>query len=209
MGLQQTEGALARGERAPHAALNRTYISKEGQHFVVRGVVGNKKPEIGIVENGGDSNQTGPAPGHDGDILPAILTGFALAMMCVVEVGNGHPQRFDSGGGAILSATHGDVDILGPFKAALDVIVDFGRALSQVADRFLVSTPGFGWLTTECLRPCGGIVGEAMLVGPLGTPDDAGGGARRIESCMRTMSLVGTTELTMDDGIEFAGSSSG
>ena len=43
-----------------------------------------------------------------------------------------------------------------------------------------------------------------MLVGPLRTPDDSGGGSSRIESCMRSMSLVGTTKLTMDGGIEFA-----
>lgn len=60
-------------------------------------------------------------------------------------------------------------------------------------------------VTTGHLRPSGGIFGEAMLVGPLGTPDDSGGGARRIESCMGLMSLVGTTKLTMDGGVEFAG----
>lgn len=43
-----------------------------------------------------------------------------------------------------------------------------------------------------------------MLVGPLRAPDDSGGGSSRIESCMRSMSLVGTTKLTMDGGIEFA-----
>ena len=60
-------------------------------------------------------------------------------MMRVVEIGNGHPQRFDSRGRAILSSTHGNVDILGSLKAALDVIVDFRRALSQIADILLVS----------------------------------------------------------------------
>lgn len=59
-------------------------------------------------------------------------------------------------------------------------------------------------VTTGRLRPARGIFGEAMLVGPLGTPDDSGGGARRIESRMGSMSLVGTTKLTMDGGIEFA-----
>ena len=57
---------------------------------------------------------------------------------------------------------------------------------------------------TGCLRPLRGVVGEAMLVGPLGTPDDSCGGSRRIEPCMRSVSLVGTTELTMDGRVQFA-----
>ena len=66
----------------------------------------------------------------NGDILPRVLTLFTLSMMCIVEVGDGRSQRLDPRCGTIFSSIDGDVNLLGPLKASLDVIVDLWSSLT-------------------------------------------------------------------------------
>ncbi len=52
--------------------------------------------------------------------------------------------------------------------------------------------------TLAQIRPLFGMVQEAMLVGPLRSPYDAGGGSRRVESSMSLVAFVGFAELGVD-----------
>lgn len=137
-------------------------------------------------------------------------------MMLVVKVGNRLSQRLDPSSrslpcisdppGArhthaathVFTPRHGDIDSMRPLEAALDIILDLWRSLSQIGPRLrLVEIP--------------------MLVGALAGPHHARRGPGRIEpgtvpsnvSCslfgtprgvnsLRFVPLVGIAELAMD-----------
>ena len=92
-------------------------------------VVGNEEADVGVVENGGDTDEAGTPSGNDGDVLPGVLARFALAVHLVVQMGNSVPQGLDARGRAIFTARRGDVDVGGPGKAAWNVVVGLGGAL--------------------------------------------------------------------------------
>ena len=75
-------------------------------------------------------------------------------MMLIVELGNSCTQGFDPGSRAIFSSRQRDINLLGAFEAAFDVVVHLGRTLAEIG-------------------PLSGIILEAMLVCAFGTPDDA------------------------------------
>lgn len=53
----------------------------------------------------------------------SLLAHFALAMMLVVQMGNGFTERLDSSGWSVLATSHRDVDCVWSLKAALDICV--------------------------------------------------------------------------------------
>jgi hypothetical protein len=79
-------------------------------------------------------------------------------MMLIIQVCNRLSKRLDTRRRPILTPSHRDINVLRTFKGALNVIVDFGRALPKVG-------------------PLVRVVEESMLVGTLGTPDHTGGSA--------------------------------
>jgi hypothetical protein len=83
--------------------------------------------EVGIVQHGGNADQTSSATGNDGDILPCVLALLTLTMVCVVQIGDGNPQGFDTRSRPILTTGHGDFNGLWAVKATFDVIVDLYR----------------------------------------------------------------------------------
>lgn len=101
-----------------------THVTEERQHFVVGSVVGNEEAQVGLVEDGSDTNQTGTATRNNGNILPSVLAGLALTMMLVVHVGDSLAQRLDTSGRAIFSRGNGDVDVGRTLETALDVVLD-------------------------------------------------------------------------------------
>lgn len=161
-----------------------TYIAKQREHFIVSRIIRNEETQVCIVQHGGNADQASSPSGHNGYILPRIFALLALAVMYIVEIGHRHPQWLDTCRWAIFSATHGNVNLRGAMEAALDLIVDLGGSLAQV-------------------RPFVGLVGEAILDRPLGTPHHAGRGSGGIESGVGAVAFVSTTELTMDFGTEF------
>ena len=122
---------------------------------------------------------------NDGDILPRVLTGLILSMMCIVQIGDGRAQRFYASGWTVLSSIHGNVNLLRPLKASYDIIVDLWSSLTQVC-------------------PSCGIIGETMLICSFRAPDYSSRGAGRIQASMWLMSLVGIAELPMYLGAHFA-----
>ena len=76
-------------------------------------------------------------------------------MMHIIQIRNRRSQALDPGRGTVLAPRRADVDLVRALKGADDVVVDFGGALAEV-------------------RPLVGLVGEAVLVGALGAPDDSG-----------------------------------
>lgn len=163
---------------------DQTCIPKQGEHFVVGGVVRNEETEVGIVQDGSNADQARPPSGDDGHILPGIFALFALAVMYIVEVRHRHPQWLDPGRGAVFSAGDGNVNLRRALEAPFDLIIHLGRSLAQV-------------------RPLGRVIGEAKLDRPLGTPHHARRGSGGIKSGVGAVTLVSTTKLTMDFGIEF------
>ncbi len=87
------------------------------------GIVGNEKANVGIVQHRSDANQPGTTTRNNRNVLPCILAGLALAMVLIVEMGNGLSQGLDTGSRSILAAVEGDVNGLGPLEAALDLIL--------------------------------------------------------------------------------------
>jgi hypothetical protein len=76
-------------------------------------------------------------------------------MVFVVQVGNRLAQRFDAGRRTILSAVDADVDRLGAFKAAFDVVLDLQCVARSALHRYFCENrilnaiprelPGQGW----------------------------------------------------------------
>lgn len=159
-----------------------TYILEQAQHFIIRRVIGQEEAEIRCTQHGGNANQTGTATGHNGDILPGILAGLVLAMVLVVQVGYGLAQGLDAGGGAVLAGSHGDVNGVGPGEAAGNVVLNLRGALAEVG-------------------PLVGVLGEAVLAGALGAPDDTSRGAAGVEAGMGHVALVGAAELPVNLGL--------
>ena len=99
--------------------------------------------------------------------------------MGIVKVGDGNPQWLDPGDRPILSTGHGDIDLLGPFEAAFDVVVDLRGTLAKIG-------------------PAGWVVGEAMVVCSFRAPDDAGTGSGGVKASMGTVALVCIAELAVN-----------
>jgi hypothetical protein len=100
-------------------------------------------------------------------------------VVCVVEIRHCRPQALYTSCRSILSSCHCNIDLLGTFKRALDIILNLGRTLSQVC-------------------PFLGLLSEAMLVCTFRTPNDAGGGTSGIETSMRSVAFVGIAKLSVD-----------
>lgn len=129
-----------------------------GIQLATRRVVRNEKAKVGISQDGRDANQTSPATGHDADVLPRILTGFAFAVVLIVEMSDSFSQFLGASRWRILTGGHADVNGMRPRRDASYFIVDLGCTLAQVG-------PG--------LR----VLVETALEGALGAPDDAGRGS--------------------------------
>jgi hypothetical protein len=162
-------------------------ILEQAQHLVVRGVVGDEEANIRIAQHGSDSDETSSSARHNADILPRVLTVFALAVVVVVEVRNGFSQRLDSCRRPIFAAAHRDWDGSWSREGPFDLIVDFGRALTEIGPLVgsveeamfssLLGTPVL--LSIACIRR-----GRALL------PDHPGTRTVRVESGMGFVSCV-------------------
>lgn len=102
-------------------ASSATYVTEQGQHFIVGRIIRNEKPQIRIVQDSSNSNQASTSTGHDGYILPGVLAFFPLAVMGVIQGSDGQSERFDTGSGTVLSRVHGDINRLWALKAARDL----------------------------------------------------------------------------------------
>ena len=138
-----------------------TYVAKERQHLIVGCIVGNEESKVGIVEDCSYANEARSPTWNYANVLPGILTLFAFSVMCVIQVGHRRPQGLKAGSGAVLSGSHGDIDLFWTLKAALDVIFDFWRPLPEIGPLVLVFL-------------------ESMFVGSLRAPDHSSGGTRRV-----------------------------
>lgn len=156
-------------------------VLEERQHLVVGRVVGNEETDVGVIQDGSDTDQTGTATRDDGHVFPGVLRLLALTVHLVVHVCDGLAKGLDTGGRAILSGSSGDVDGGRSLEAALDIVFDLGSALTQVC-------------------PLLGLLKETIFTCTFGTPDDTGGGSGRIETGVGQVTLVGSTELTMNLG---------
>lgn len=160
-----------------------THILEQTQHFVISRVIGQEETQIGIAQDGGNSNQTRTAARHNGHILPRVLAVLALAVHLIVQLGNGLSQGSNTGGWAVLSRGDRNVNGLGTLEAAGNVILDLGGSLTQV-------------------RPGVRIFEEAKLSGALGAPDDSGGRSAGVETSVGEVAFVGVAELTVDFGLD-------
>jgi hypothetical protein len=105
-------------------------------------------------------------------------------MALVVHVGYSLSQWLDASGRAVLSSSGRDVDGAGSLEAALDIVLYLGSSLAKVG-------------------PLLGSLQEAIFGGTLSAPDDTSRGTSGIQTGVRQMSLVGSTELSMDLGRGF------
>ena len=137
------------------AKQSKTHILKQAQHLIICRIIRDKKPQIRIIQHRRNPNQPRPPPGNNTHILPAIQTLLPLPMMHIIQIRNRRSQALDPGRGTVFAPRRADVDLVRALKGADDVVVDFGGALAEV-------------------RPLVGLVGEAVLVGALGAPDDSG-----------------------------------
>jgi len=122
--------------------------------------------------------------------------------MAVVEIGHGLSQRLDTGSGAldenvnvmgfrskergtyVFTARHGDIDMMRPFETALNFIIDFWRALTEIGP--------FLW-----------VFSETMLVGSLSSPDNSSRCTRRIQTSVRFVSFMSIAEVAVDRRSQF------
>jgi hypothetical protein len=107
-------------------------------------------------------------------------------MMHIIQIRNRRSQALDPGRGTVFAPRRADVDLVRALKGADDVVVDFGGALAEV-------------------RPLVGLVGEAVLVGALGAPDDSCRGAGGVEAGVGFVAFVRVAELAVDLGVCFCG----
>lgn len=104
--------------------VSQTYVPEQRQHFIVRGIIWDEETQVGLVENRGDSDQTGTTSRDDSHVLPGVLAGLPLAMMLVVHLSDSLAKGLDASGRGIFSAGDGHVDMGGPLEAAFDVVLD-------------------------------------------------------------------------------------
>lgn len=77
--------------------------SKQGQHLVVGGVIGDEESQVGVTNDGGDANEACATAGDDADIFPRVLGGFSLAVVGIVEVCDCDAEGLDSGCWAVFA----------------------------------------------------------------------------------------------------------
>lgn len=159
-----------------------TYVLEQTQHLIVCGVIGQEEGQVRISEDGGNTDETSATTGDDGHVLPGILALLILTMVLVVEVGNGLPQRSDTGRRTIFASGNGDVNGFGALEAASDVVLDLRSTLAQVC-------PGVG------------VFEEAVFGSTLSAPDYTGGRSAGVEARVGHVTLVGITELAMNLGL--------
>jgi len=92
-------------------------------------VVWNKKADVGVIENSGDTDQACAATRNDGNIFPGVLRGLSLAVHLVVETSNSLSQRFYTRSRAILATIQADIDGLGTGEATLNFVFDLRGTL--------------------------------------------------------------------------------
>lgn len=131
-----------------------THVSEQRQHLVVGRVVRDEEAQVRLVQDGGDSDQAGTAAGDDGNILPCVLAGLALAVVLVVHLGDGLAEGLDAGGRRVLPAGDADVEVGGPWEASLDLIFDLVARQKALVHDLLSRTPLllFSPLQTTYLR---------------------------------------------------------
>ena len=123
-------------------------------------------------------------------------------MMAVVEIGHGLSQRLDTGSRAldrdvnqamssegqrttyVFTTRHGDIDMMRPFETALNFIIDFWRALTEIGP--------FLW-----------VFSETMLVGSLSSPDNSSRCTRRIQTSVGFVSFMSIAEVAVDRRSQF------
>jgi len=96
------------------------YREMVGEHTRI---VGDKEPNICIVQHGSDTNEPRTSTRHNGDVLPRVLARLALAVHLIVQMSHGLPQGLDSCRGAVLTAVDADVECLGTGEAAFYFVV--------------------------------------------------------------------------------------
>jgi len=100
----------------------------------------------------------------------------------IVQTCHGRTQRFDTGGRTVFPRSGGDGDRRRAGKTSFDLVVGLGGTLAKIG-------------------PAVGILGIAMLGSSLCAPDDTSGSTGGIETGVRTVALVGGTELAMSLGL--------
>ena len=124
-----------------------SYVTEQAQHFIVGSVVRNEESQVSIAQHGRYPNETSSATWNDTDILPGVFALLVLTMVLIIEIGNGRSEGFDTCSRSlrinqrrygchslsdrthVFTTSHAHVDGMRTFEAALDIIVDFGRAL--------------------------------------------------------------------------------
>lgn len=137
------------------------YVLEKRQHLIIGRVIGNEEANIGVVQHSSDTDQASSTTGDDGNVLPAILAVLALTVHRVVHGSHSFTQGLDTGRGAVLSSSYGDVDGRRTLEAALDVILDLGSTLTKVGPEVR-------------------LLQEAILGCSLSAPDHTSGGTSRI-----------------------------
>lgn len=134
--------------------------------------------QVCIIEHGSNPDQACSSARDNRHILPTILGLLSLSVVFIVEPCNSSSQRLDTSCRPIFTPTYGDVDCLGSFETAFDIVVDFGSTLAQIG-------------------PVARIILEAMLVCSFRAPDYACGSSRGIQAGMRPMPCMSIAKLTM------------
>lgn len=104
--------------------------------------------------------------------------------MVVVQLRHGLSQRLDARRRTVFPAMTADIYLLRPFKAPFNLVVYLGSTLSQVG-------PGIR------------VLKKPVLVGTLGGPYYARGGARGVQTSMWFVAFMRGTKLPMDFGGQF------
>ncbi len=90
------------------------------------------RTEVGVVQHGSNANETSSTTGHNSHVLPRVLAVFALTVVRIVQIGDGHAKWLDTSRGAVFTAIHRNIERVRTLKTAFDIIVDFGSTLAQV-----------------------------------------------------------------------------
>ena len=107
-----------------------THVLEQSQHLRVGRVIGDREGQVRVTQDGRNTDQSRATTGHNTHVLPGVLALLALAIVLIVQTGDGRPQRLDTGGRAIFPRSGGDGDGGRAGETALDLVVGLGGTLA-------------------------------------------------------------------------------
>ena len=72
---------------------------------VTNRIVRNEESQVGITQNGGNSDQTSPSTRNNAHIFPGVLAFLALSVVLVVQIRDGLAERLNACGWSILTGS--------------------------------------------------------------------------------------------------------